>query len=88
MPIHAEPTIAKEAGFPRPISHGLNSFGLACRAVLKHFAPKRSDKIKSMAVRFVAPAFPGDTIQIELFETTRGTRFQAPRRNRMRDGVN
>jgi acyl dehydratase len=76
MPIHADPDIARQAGFERPISHGLNTFGLACRAALKHFAPKRPDRLVSMSVRFAAPAYPGDTIRIELFEED-GIRFRA-----------
>jgi acyl dehydratase len=77
MPIHADPDIAREAGFDRPISHGLNTFGLACRAVLKRFAPRRPDAIAAMAARSAAPAFPGDTIRVEVFETTAGVRFRA-----------
>ena len=76
MPIHADPEIAREAGFDRPISHGLNTFGLACRAILKRFAPRRPEAIVSMAARFAAPAFPGDTIRIEMFETAQGFRFR------------
>jgi acyl dehydratase len=68
MPIHADPDIARQAGFARPISHGLYTFGLACRAALKHFAPRRPEKLVSMAVRFAAPAYPGDTIRIELLD--------------------
>jgi acyl dehydratase len=76
MPIHADPDIARQAGFERPISHGLNTFGLACRAVLKHFAPRRPERLAAMSVRFAAPAYPGDTIRIELFEED-GVRFRA-----------
>jgi acyl dehydratase len=76
MPIHADPDIARDAGFDRPISHGLNTFGLACRAVLKRFRPRRPEAIASMATRFAAPAFPGDTIRIEIFETPGGLRFR------------
>jgi hypothetical protein len=77
MPIHADPDIAQEAGFDRPIAHGLNTFGLACRAVLKRFAPRRPEAIASMAVRFASPAFPGDTIRVEMFEAPGGLRFRA-----------
>lgn len=77
MTIHADPDVARAAGFERPISHGLNTFGLACRALLKAFAPGRPDRIASMAARFAAPAFPGDTIRIEMFETPDGLRFRA-----------
>jgi acyl dehydratase len=67
MPIHADPDLARDAGFERPISHGLNTFGLACRAALKHFVPRQPEKLVSMSVRFAAPAYPGDTIRVELF---------------------
>jgi MaoC like domain len=77
MPIHADPDIARAAGFDRPISHGLNTFGLACRAVLKLYAPRQPEKVVAMATRFAAPALPGDTIRIELFETPDGLRFRA-----------
>jgi acyl dehydratase len=77
MPIHADPNIAREGGFERPISHGLNLFGLACRAALKHFAPFHPERLISMSVRFAAPAYPGETIRIELFATTLGVRFRA-----------
>jgi acyl dehydratase len=77
MPIHADPDVARDAGFDRPISHGLNTFGLACRAVLKRFAPRKPEKIASMTARFAAPAFPGDTIRIEMFKCQDGLRFRA-----------
>ena len=77
MPIHADPDIARAAGFDRPISHGLNTFGLACRAVVKLYAPRQPEKVVAMATRFAAPALPGDTIRIELFETPDGLRFRA-----------
>jgi acyl dehydratase len=77
MPIHADPRIAREAGFDRPISHGLNTMGLACRAILKRYAPGHPEHLKSMAVRFVAPAFPGDTIRIDMFEESGAIRFRA-----------
>jgi len=82
MPIHADPKIAREAGFARPISHGLNIFGLACRAALKRFAPRQPEKLTAMSARFVAPAYPGDTICVELFATSRSVRFRAWARER------
>ncbi len=82
MPIHADPDIARQAGFPRPISHGLNTFGLVCRAALKLYAPRRPERIVAMAARFAAPAFPGDTIRVEFIETADGLRFRALARER------
>jgi acyl dehydratase len=77
MPIHADPTSARDAGFDKPISHGLNTMGLACRAILKRFAPGRPERLHAMSVRFVSPAFPGDTIRIEMFADGNEIRFRA-----------
>lgn len=68
MPLHADPTLARSAGFERPISHGLHTLGLACRAVLRCCAPGRPERLHTMAVRFLQPAYPGDTIRVELFD--------------------
>lgn len=66
MPIHADPEVARRAGFERPISHGLNNMGMACRALLRHFAPGRPERLHEMGVRFVAPGLPGDTVRVEM----------------------
>jgi acyl dehydratase len=77
MAIHADPEVARRAGFDRPISHGLNTMGLACRAILKHFCPRRPELMTSMFVRFVQPAFPGETIRVDLYDEGDRIRFRA-----------
>ena len=77
MPIHADPVVAKRAGFERPISHGLNTMGLACRAVLKQFSPRRPARLRSMFVRFAQPAYPGETIRVEMFDEGERIRLRA-----------
>jgi acyl dehydratase len=77
MPLHADPAIAREAGFEVPISHGLNNLGRACRAVLKHFAPGRPDRLQTFGARFISPGLPGDTVRVSMF-------LDAPERVRFR----
>src|SRR5690606_29393028 len=36
-PLHVDPAVSSAAGFPRPILHGLCSFGVAAHAILKSF---------------------------------------------------
>ncbi len=77
MPLHADPAVARKAGFDRPISHGLNNLGLACRAVLAHLAPGRPDRMRALSVRFVEPSYPGETIRVEWRADGGRVRFRA-----------
>ena len=67
-PLHRDPTFAKLVGFPRPILHGLCSFGTACRAVLSTVAQYRPERIRQFDVRFSKPVFPGETLVVELWQ--------------------
>lgn len=66
-PLHADPPVARAAGFDRPILHGLCTMGVACHAVLRGLLDYDIDRFKSMRVRFTAPVFPGDVIRTELW---------------------
>ena len=66
-PIHSEPAVAKQAGYPRPIMHGLGSFGVAAHAVLKTFCGYDPQKLVSFASRFSAPVYPGETLRTEMW---------------------
>ena len=66
-PLHRDPAFAKLVGFPRPILHGLCSFGTACRAVLSTLAAYQPQRIGQFDVRFSKPVFPGETLVVELW---------------------
>jgi acyl dehydratase len=66
-PLHSDPAVAKQAGYPRPIMHGLGSFGVAARAVLRNFCGYDPQKLVSFAARFSAPVFPGETLRTEMW---------------------
>ncbi|MGK2908219.1 MAG: MaoC/PaaZ C-terminal domain-containing protein [Sphingobium sp.] len=77
-PLHADPAIAKKAGFDRPILHGLCTKGLANRAILASYCGNDVARFKSMFVRFSKPVMPGETIRFEFFEEGAGAlRFRA-----------
>ena len=67
-PLHRDPAFAKMVGFPRPILHGLCSYGTACRAVLETLAQYQPETIKQFDVRFSKPVFPGETLVVELWQ--------------------
>ena len=67
-PLHSDPNIAKMAGYPRPILHGLCSYGTACRAVLQTICDYDHTLITGFDVRFSSPVFPGETIVTEMWK--------------------
>jgi acyl dehydratase len=76
-PLHAEPDFAKAAGFPRPILHGLATFGVAGHAILKAICGYDPARMTSMAGRFSAPVFPGETIRTEMWRDGSVVSFRA-----------
>jgi acyl dehydratase len=76
-PLHAEPAAAKQAGYPRPIMHGLGNFGIAGHAVLKTMCGYDPHKLTSFACRFSAPVFPGETIRTEMWRDGAVVSFRA-----------
>jgi len=76
-PLHADPGIAAKAGFQAPILHGLASFGVAARAVLKAFAGEDPTRLESFGLRFSAPVYPGETISTDLWRDGREVSFRS-----------
>lgn len=76
-PIHADPNVARQAGFDRPILHGLCTMGVACRAILQTYCDNEPGRLKEMFVRFSQPVYPGETIRIEFFQEADALRFRA-----------
>lgn len=66
-PLHADPEVARAAGFPRPILQGLGTFGVAGHAILRSICDYDPERMKSIAGRFSAPVFPGETIRTEIW---------------------
>jgi acyl dehydratase len=76
-PLHADPESAQRSGFPRPILHGLCTFGLTCRAVLQAITDYDPEPILSHQVRFSAPVFPGETLSVDLWRDGKAISFEA-----------
>ena len=76
-PLHSDPNIARMAGFPRPILHGLCTYGLTCRAVLQTYAEYQPERIKSHEARFSSPEFPGETLTVDLWKAGDVISFEA-----------
>lgn len=76
-PLHADPKVAAVAGFRAPILHGLCSFGVAGRAVIKACCGGDATKLTGLQVRFSAPIYPGETIRTEVWKDGNQVSFRA-----------
>ena len=75
-PLHADPATARAAGFPRPILHGLCTYGVACHAILQTICNYDPTLISGLDARFSAPVFPGDTIRTDMWQDGNIVSFQ------------
>jgi acyl dehydratase len=87
-PLHADPAFAARAGFDRPILHGLCTYGICCRAVLKHVVDYDASRIGKFNARFSSPVLPGETIVTELWKDGDQVSFRASVRERNLVAVN
>ncbi len=76
-PLHVDPDFAREAaGYPRPILHGLATFGVAGHALLKTLCGYDPARLTAMSGRFSAPVFPGETIRTEIWRDGQTVSFR------------
>lgn len=76
-PLHADPAVARAAGFERPILHGLATYGVAAHALLRrcgHLAG--GSHLRALDVRFTAPVYPGETLLTEIWREGRQLQFR------------
>ena len=81
-PLHADPEVAARAGFPRPILHGLCSYGMAARALITQLLDHDPARLRSLDVRFSSAVYPGETLSIECWRDGEVLSFQALVRER------
>lgn len=67
-PLHADPRAAHRAGFERPILHGLCSYGIACRAILKTICNYDHTLVSGFDGRLGAAVYPGETLTTEMWQ--------------------
>ena len=67
-PLHSDPWFATElAKFPKPILHGLCTYGFTGRALLHSLCGGDPARFKSMDSRFSSPVFPGDSLTVQMW---------------------
>jgi len=76
-PLHSDPDFAKQAGFERPILHGLCTFGVAAHALMRHIGAPQKLQLASIETRFSKPVMPGETVSFDMWRLDEGIAFRA-----------
>jgi acyl dehydratase len=76
-PLHADPAAAAKGGFKTPILHGLCTYGIAGRAIIKACCDDDPSRLKGLQVRFSSPVFPGETVRTEMWPDGSSVSFRA-----------
>jgi acyl dehydratase len=66
-PLHVDPEAAAAAGFAGPILHGLCTYGIAGRAILRTCCGNDPARLESLDARFSAPVYPGETVTTRIW---------------------
>jgi acyl dehydratase len=76
-PLHAEPAVARAAGFPQPVLHGLCAYGVVGHALLRTCCGYDPARLVAMHARFSAPVYPGESIRTEMWREGGEVMFRA-----------
>ena len=71
-PIHTDENIAKMAGFPGIINHGMCTMAMAVKGAVDELAGGDPTKVKRVAVRFSKPVFPGQELTTKFWKEGSG----------------
>ena len=71
-PLHVDGAVANNAGFPVPILHGMATYGIAGRAIIKLLCAHDASRLRVLNCRFANPVFPGETIRTEIWHQGEG----------------
>lgn len=67
-PLHSNPEFATNAGFPRPILHGLCTYGTVCRAVTDALLDGDVARVADFSATFAGVVFPGETLEVDVWD--------------------
>jgi acyl dehydratase len=64
-PLHIDPNFDKRAGQPKPILHGLCTYGIATRAIVYGLCDGDVSRFNEFSARFKGVVFPGENLTTE-----------------------
>jgi acyl dehydratase len=71
-PLHSDPSFAARGGFPKPILHGLCTYGFSGRALLHAVCGGDPSKFARIDGRFSSPVFPGESLTVKVWSVDGG----------------
>ncbi|HEY7815455.1 MAG TPA: MaoC/PaaZ C-terminal domain-containing protein [Nakamurella sp.] len=66
-PLHVDPKFAARGGFSQPILHGLCTYGVTGRALLRALCDGDPARFRSMSGRFSRPVLPGEPLTVSIW---------------------
>merc|ERR1712146_311607 len=67
-PPHIDPDMAGMGGFDKPILHGLCTYGICAKNIVKGLLGGDVNKLKKLSCRFTSHVFPGETLVINTWK--------------------
>lgn len=67
-PLHVDPQVAQNAGYPAPILHGLCTYGIAAHALIKTLCDYDPARLYRFDTRFSSPVYPGETLLVDIWK--------------------
>lgn len=64
---HIDLGFAAMGEFPKPILHGLCTYGFAARAVISTVCDGNTARLRKFTLRFASLVFPGETLRTEVW---------------------
>jgi acyl dehydratase len=71
-PLHSRPSFAERAGFPRPILHGLCTYGMVAKGLVDTLLDGDAARLRAFEVRFAGTVFPGETLRTSVWRDGEG----------------
>lgn len=67
-PLHSDKSFSDVGGFPRPILHGLCTYGFTGRALLHGRCGSDPSRFVAMDGRFTSPVLPGESLTVRMWD--------------------
>lgn len=72
-PLHSDKQFSDVGGFPKPILHGLCTYGFTGRMLLHTLCDSDPERFAGMEGRFSSPVLPGEALTVKVWDNGDGT---------------